>query len=63
MIVNFNGRKLMEEKYEQHKVAAMMKRLYEWIVAKPEGLELRGQSLELRDWLAMKPEFVQMGVN
>lgn len=28
-----NGRKLMEEKYEQHKVAAMMKRLYEWIVA------------------------------
>lgn len=32
MKVNFNGRKLMEEKYEQHKVAAMMKRLYEWIV-------------------------------
>lgn len=27
-----NGRKLMEEKYEQHKVAAMTKRLYEWIV-------------------------------
>ena len=27
-----NGRKLMEEKYEQHKVAAMMARLYEWIV-------------------------------
>lgn len=27
-----NGRKLMEEKYEQHKVAAMMKQLYEWIV-------------------------------
>lgn len=27
-----NGRKLMEEKYEQHKVAEMMKRLYEWIV-------------------------------
>ena len=27
-----NGRKLMEEKYEQHKVASMMKRLYEWIV-------------------------------
>lgn len=27
-----NGRKLMEEKYEQHKVAAMMKRLYEWIL-------------------------------
>lgn len=26
------GRKLMEEKYEQHKVAAMMKRLYQWIV-------------------------------
>ena len=32
MKVNFNGRKLMEEKYEQHKVAAMMKRLYEWIL-------------------------------
>ena len=27
-----NGRKLMEDKYEQHKAAAMMKRLYEWIV-------------------------------
>ncbi len=26
-----NGRKLMEEKYEQHKVAEMMKQLYEWI--------------------------------
>lgn len=34
-----NGRKLMEEKYEQHKVAGMMKQLYEWIVeggAEPE---------------------------
>lgn len=34
-----NGRKLMEEKYEQHKVAAMMKRLYEWLInggEKPE---------------------------
>lgn len=27
-----NGRNLMEKKYEQHKVAGMMKRLYEWIV-------------------------------
>ena len=27
-----NGRKLIEEKYEQHKVACMMCRLYEWIV-------------------------------
>lgn len=27
-----NGRKLMEEKYEQHKVAAMMSELYEWIL-------------------------------
>lgn len=27
-----NGRRLMEEKYEQHKVATMMKQLYEWIV-------------------------------
>ena len=26
-----NGRKLIEEKYEQHKVACMMKQLYEWI--------------------------------
>ena len=26
------GRRLMEEKYEQHKVAGMMKRLYEWVV-------------------------------
>ena len=27
-----NGRKLIEQKYEQHKVATMMKQLYEWIV-------------------------------
>lgn len=27
-----NGRKLMEEKYEQHKIAAMMSELYEWIL-------------------------------
>lgn len=26
-----NGRKLIEEKYEQHRVACMMKQLYEWI--------------------------------
>lgn len=26
-----NGRQLMEEKYEQHKVAAMMQQLYDWI--------------------------------
>ena len=25
------GRRLMEEKYEQHKVAAMMQQLYGWI--------------------------------
>ena len=43
-----NGRRLMEEKYEQHKVAAMMKRLYEWIV---EGKMDK----------ARKPEFVEMG--
>lgn len=42
-----NGRKLMEEKYEQHKVAAMMKRLYEWIV-------------EDKMDEAKKPEFVYM---
>ena len=27
-----NGRKLIEQKYEQHKVATMMKQLYEWMV-------------------------------
>lgn len=27
-----NGRQLMEDRYEQHKVASMMKRLYEWII-------------------------------
>lgn len=42
-----NGRKLMEEKYEQHKVAAMMKRLYEWIV-------------EDKMDMSKKPEFVKM---
>lgn len=34
-----NGRMLVEDKYEQHKVAAMMKQLYEWILnggEKPE---------------------------
>lgn len=30
--MGINGRSLMEKKYEQHKVAAMMKRLYEWIL-------------------------------
>lgn len=42
-----NGRKIMEEKYEQHKVAAMMKQLYEWIV------------IDRMDQ-AKKPEFVEM---
>lgn len=32
-----NGCKLMKEKYEQHKVAAMMKQLYEWMVV--DGLD------------------------
>lgn len=40
-----NGRNLMERKYEQHKVAAMMKRLYEWIVE--DGMDM-----------SKKPEFV-----
>lgn len=40
-----NGRNLMERKYEQHKVAAMMKRLYEWIVE--DGMDMN-----------KKPEFV-----
>lgn len=35
-----NGRKLIEEKYEQHKVAGMMKRLYEWIVEDKMNPEL-----------------------
>lgn len=42
-----NGRKLMEEKYEQHKVATMMKQLYEWIVV--DNMD-RGK----------KPEFVYL---
>lgn len=42
-----NGRKLMEEKYEQHKVAGKMKQLYEWIVEKNMDL-------------ATKPEFVKL---
>lgn len=32
LAMGMNGRRLMEDKYEQHKVAGMMKRLYEWIV-------------------------------
>lgn len=47
-MINYNGRKLKEEKYERHKVAAMMKRLYEWIV-------------EDKMDEAKKPEFVVMG--
>ena len=31
-----NGRKLVEEKYEQHKVAAMMLDLYKWILGDGE---------------------------
>lgn len=42
-----NGRKLIEEKYEQHKVASMMKHLYEWIV-------------EDKMEIAKKPDFVEM---
>ena len=41
------GRLLMEEKYEQHKVAGMMKELYEWIV-----------KCNMAD--DMKPDFVNM---
>lgn len=39
-----NGRRLMEEKYEQHKVAAMMQQLYGWIA---DGMKMDE-----------KPEFV-----
>lgn len=42
-----NGRRLMEEKYEQHKVAGTMKRLYEWIVNENMNLD-------------SKPEFVYL---
>lgn len=31
LVMGINGCHLIEEKYEQHKVAGMMKRLYEWI--------------------------------
>lgn len=44
-----NGRKLIEEKYEQHKVAGMMMRLYEWIV---EEKMAEGR----------RPSFVKFGV-
>ena len=47
-----NGRRLMEEKYEQHKVAGMMVELYEWIG------ELRAERLEKREWLKRRPDFV-----
>ena len=39
LVMGKNGRQLIEEKYEQHKVAGMMMQLYEWIVnggEKPE---------------------------
>lgn len=39
LVMGKNGRQLIEEKYEQHKVAGMMKELYDWIAvggAKPE---------------------------
>lgn len=36
-----NGRKLIEEKYEQHKVACMMKQLYEWIVKDKMDISLK----------------------
>lgn len=32
LVMGKNGRQLIEEKYEQHKVAGMMKHLYEWIL-------------------------------
>lgn len=43
-----NGRKLMEEKYEQHKVAEMMKRLYEWIVIDRMDKDKRPEFVYLR---------------
>ena len=39
LVMGKNGRQLIEEKYEQHKVAGMMMQLYEWVDlggAKPE---------------------------
>ena len=41
-----NGRRLIEEKYEQHKVAAMMQQLYDWI----------GNGMKAKH----KPDFVNM---
>ena len=49
-----NGRKLMEENYEQHKVALMMKRLYEWVA------KLNDHDLRMEEWYEEKPEFVMV---
>lgn len=43
-----NGRRLIEEKYEQHKVAEMMKRLYEWIVIDRMDKDKRPEFVYLR---------------
>lgn len=42
-----NGRRLMEEKYEQHKVAAMMKGLYEWIVKDRMNIDTKPEFVDL----------------
>ena len=36
-----NGRKLMQQNYEQHMVASMMKHLYEWIVNDKLSMETK----------------------
>lgn len=39
LVMGKNGRQLIEEKYEQHMVAGMMKELYEWIIYGGESPE------------------------
>lgn len=47
-----NGRKLMEEKYEQHRVAEMMKILYDWVFKKSN------KDFSIDEWLTQRPDFV-----
>lgn len=47
-----NGRQLMEDNYEQHKVAEMMKCLYEWV------LKIPNNSVTKDEWLGQRPDFV-----
>ena len=42
-----NGRKLVEEKYEQLKVAQMTKQLYEWVVKDRLAPEFRPEFVDI----------------